>query len=91
MQIELDEEKDGKVKNLKNAIEGDYRHHWIIDNLPAASLVESAEVRLFFVSTRRDLSDFSVALEFHWTQDCAHTLEHAWLKLTCSPENLLNA
>lgn len=33
-----------KLANLKKAIRGDYRHNWIIDNLPAASLMEN-EVR----------------------------------------------
>lgn len=30
-----------KVHNLQEAIRGDYRHNWIIDNLPAASLMET--------------------------------------------------
>lgn len=30
-----------KVDNLQKAIGGDYRHNWIIDNLPAASLTET--------------------------------------------------
>lgn len=30
-----------KVNNLQKAIRGDYRHNWIIDNLPAASLMET--------------------------------------------------
>lgn len=33
-----------KLANLDKAIRGDYRHNWIIDNLPAASLMEN-EVR----------------------------------------------
>lgn len=33
-----------KVKNLQNAIGGGYRHNWIIDNLPSASLMETSEV-----------------------------------------------
>lgn len=57
-QMNLDEEDKDiavKVKNLQKAIEGDYRHNWIIDNLPAASLMETAEA-----SIGRDLLTFKV-------------------------------
>lgn len=40
----LDDSKATKVANLKRAIKGDYRHNWIIDNLPAASLVDTRDV-----------------------------------------------
>ncbi|CAM9768812.1 unnamed protein product [Ascophyllum nodosum] len=32
-----------KMNNLQKAIRGGYRHNWIIDNLPAASLMENEE------------------------------------------------
>lgn len=40
-QMALTKETSGmsaKVSNLQKAIRGGYRHNWIIDNLPAASL-----------------------------------------------------
>lgn len=36
-----DSDMAAKVNNLQKAIRGDYRHNWIIDNLPAASLMET--------------------------------------------------
>ncbi|CAM9626190.1 unnamed protein product [Ectocarpus fasciculatus] len=38
-QVELQDTDKEKVENLQKAIRRDYRHNWIIDNLPAASLV----------------------------------------------------
>lgn len=37
-QMELTKDMSAKVGNLQKAIRGGYRHNWIIDNLPAASL-----------------------------------------------------
>lgn len=39
--VDTDPDMAGKVNNLQKAIRGDYRHNWIIDNLPAASLTET--------------------------------------------------
>ena len=41
---EDDADSKEKLENLKKAVQGEYRHNWIIDNLPAASLMEN-EVR----------------------------------------------
>ncbi|CAM9231353.1 unnamed protein product, partial [Sphacelaria rigidula] len=62
-QMDLDENDKHiavKVKNLQKAIEGDYRHNWIIDNLPAASLMETAEA-----SIGRDLSTSKWTLTYY--------------------------
>lgn len=37
--MELQDADKDKVDSLQKAIRRDYRHNWIIDNLPAASLV----------------------------------------------------
>ena len=39
-----DAEMMKKLEHLRVAVRGGYRHNWIIDNLPAASLTEN-EVR----------------------------------------------
>lgn len=65
-----------KVKNLQKAIEGDYRHNWIIDNLPAASLMETAEA-----SIGRDLSTSKWVFVFHVSlpSECACMTVRSWL------------
>lgn len=50
--MELQDADKEKVQNLQKAIRRDYRHNWIIDNLPAASLVpvEGEVSALLFVA-----------------------------------------
>lgn len=75
----LDENKPdivSKVKNLQKAIVGDYRHNWIIDNLPAASLMETSDgttqtyyAQGFPVGFRDDAGNYYVNNHVHMVVD----------------------